>query len=320
MARKKKIAVFDYHSNPKCDNQEIKIQKDIVNICCCHGIKKDEKISKSKENHLIDNIFSNDFKENNNEIQLGNGNSIYGVIKNDFGPDYDKMKFIVGRNNVIYEIYKKLFESENKLIINVYNNGKQNFELMEIADIIIEYFKERIYLLYKEEKEEKNRDLDSRRAKTSKNVSESNLDLNINNALIHSQNFINKQRKDYNFEKINNIKEYNFNRIKDGKSNIYVIIILEEEEIISDILDKIGKNDNSFKIILFTVKKIEINEKYNNIKIENIEIKPLKEEDVEIKYQMEKIKKEKEQFKELISIEMVRNSDLTIKNNNLYIR
>ena len=52
------------------------------------------------------------------------------------------MKYIVGRNNLVYEIHNYLFNSQCK-IINVYNNGKNNYELIELVDTMIEYYKER---------------------------------------------------------------------------------------------------------------------------------------------------------------------------------
>ena len=79
------------------------------------------------------------------------------------------MKLMVGRNRFIYEIYKELLDGTNN-IINIYSNNNkkiQLYELKEIADIIIGYFKERI-VYQKEEIKEKsinNNDIDNERLK-----------------------------------------------------------------------------------------------------------------------------------------------------------
>ena len=113
------------------------------NNCCC----------KKKNKHNLEVIFSKSFKEqknplndnNKNLINIGNKYNINLSINMHNIPNYEKMKLLVGKNRIIYETMNFLINQDidnNKLII--YNDEMIN--LKQLAEIIIEYYKERYNL------------------------------------------------------------------------------------------------------------------------------------------------------------------------------
>ena len=139
---------FCKHNKKGCDNylygfkyQYKKIKKQ--NLCCCESLKK---------HHTLDNVFFTKFSDK--EIDDGifsnyQSNNFYTIVNSEFVPNYDKMTLIVGRNEIIYNIFDLLFDEKSK-IINIY--GKQYVESINIIDtfidIIIEFLKERIPYIF----------------------------------------------------------------------------------------------------------------------------------------------------------------------------
>ena len=285
----KKNNNFAQHSIDCKDNNEERKELKKNNTCCCREIKENNHNSSK-----IEEIFFNNFQEKCEIINFGDGNDGVGMIEN-YDTNYDKMKLVVGRNKIIYDIYNKIIKSNNDLL-NVYQ-----YEFNELPDIIIEYFIERINLLNEEENLvniNKKKSFDD----IPKNIptigSDSSLKI-IENAPLH-------KIKKYNFEKIELKKDelyklYNLKK-KDTINIIYFIIILEDN-IIKDIFKKININD--YKIIFFTKKEINV----NNLNIEKIKLEGLKEENYNIKYQIEKIKYKKEEFNDIINQKKKENKD-----------
>ena len=253
--------MIDFCGHGLCDNNTK--SKTMRSCCCCLGIKiksgNKRKMLINEIEHCLKNIFYKNFNEstNNNEIKFGNKINSFGVIKNlEYIPNYEKMKYIVGRNNIVYEIYQNLFKSEFRLI-NIYNNRKDYYELNEIADIIIEYLKERKYIIYNEENNDNNNcqlnkeDLQIKREITGKelprvslNKNNSELDIRIlNSAPIQLE----WKKNEYNFEKmiLNKKNDFNYFRMKDkNKSNLIYFIITFDDILSKDIINS-HKHSNS---------------------------------------------------------------------------
>ena len=312
----------EYLKESKCLENNEYIDKKESSLCCCFNKKyrtiKKKKINDKPKKHFKIDIFFNDFKEKQNVIKLGNGIDTFGKIKNDIIPQYDTMKFIVGRNKIIYTLYKKISESDRKLLINVYSNGKQNYELQNLPYIIKEYFQERIHLLFNQNNKQ-NVEIN--------NISNKNLhlqdidDKNEENLAVNRSKsapieIMKYNQKNFNYEiKVENIKDFNVSRMKDN--TIYFIISFDNKNL-REKINEIIREQLRYKIIFFTEKKID--EEFNKLNIESLEMRPLSEEEYNIKYQTEKIKKSKEDFKLFISEEKIRNDNddnlILIKNNN----
>ena len=121
------------------------------NLCCCN---EDAKI------HNINNIFFKDFNENNknNTIRFRIAEM---MTKKKFFPDYDKMKLLVGKNKIVFDIIT--FFHSKELYCNIY--GDNTDKLKELINITIEYYKEKNYDLY-ELKDEKEIDLRLKKIKS----------------------------------------------------------------------------------------------------------------------------------------------------------
>ena len=113
------------------------------NNCCC----------KKKNKHNLEVIFSKSFKEqknplndnNKNLINIGTNYNMTLKMNLDNIPNYEKMKLLVGKNRIIFETMNFLINQDieyNKL--NIYNDEMIN--LKQLAEIIIEYYKERFNL------------------------------------------------------------------------------------------------------------------------------------------------------------------------------
>ena len=247
---------FDCHMR-ECINNH-KGTSRVNSSCCCY-----KKIEEIKKNHKNEFIFHN-FLEKSNNIKLGSGKDGIAIINNNKTeniPNYEIMKVITGRNIIVYEIYNELFKSNNNFI-NIYK--KENIdELDKLADIIIEYLKER-----------NNNDNDLEIAKNQKPQSNKliNEPLKFDYKTLKSSPNLTIINKNYYFEKkilkkdekrISN--EYN----KDNKNLVYFLII-EDDEIKDKIFDELSKKN--LKIVFMTKNKININNKNNN-KITQIELK-----------------------------------------------
>ena len=302
---------FNIHLKDCKDNNPSK--KD--NICCCfqkdnkkqkNNIKEKGRHNKKNKEHNIDNIFFRNFSgtKNNNIIKLDDSIGNFGIIKNPENvPNYEKMKLILGRNRLVYDIFKLLMESKYNLI-NIY---KEKQEFIEIVDIIIEYLKERVNILYNEENNKILKDKDNNNKLLNNNK---NSQLNhFNSASISSI-----QKNDYIFEKII-LKKDDIFKPKNRDKIIYFIITFEDNDLINKIFDNLDIDIFKYQIVLFTKNEYELDEKYiknnQNLKIKKIELKPMtRKQDYNILYQNEKIKKTKEEFDHFIEQKLIENEKI----------
>ena len=294
-------------------------------------IKKNNENSANKINEKADNkINNNKINDNkNNRIKLGYGINNFGQIKNiELIPDYEKMKFIVGRNKLVYDIYKKIFYLEpdklyNKLI-NIFNKNRKYINLDEFVDIIIEYLKERTYLIYNEGDEnlelnlkENENELDMRKYHTQElYFSNSSKNNSFKKKSWLSEKNLNKiNDKYYYFEKINikNEKELDdFKKLKKKENHIYFIIFNDGhlEKLENDFFNYYKNNYPTIvSIIVIFTKNISDNNN-RNLPFEFLEFKNLTEEDYNIQYQREKIKYIKDKFETFIKEEVAENRDI----------
>ena len=122
--------------------------KNSKNKCCC----------KKKTKHTLEFIFSKNFKEQKNDLIIDknkNGNIINIGTKIRFNlnenktnniPDYRKMKILLGKNKIVFEAMNFLINnSKDNKVLNIYNDEIHN--LLELAEIIIEYYKERYTII-----------------------------------------------------------------------------------------------------------------------------------------------------------------------------
>ena len=262
----------DFCEHKKICEDNNKKRKDT--ICCCIKSTKNNKNKKNKDKHNINNAFFLDFskKEKNNEIRLGDGTNDFSVIRDiEYMPNYEKMKLIIGRNKIIYDVFNLLIESKYN-IINIFRE-KQQF--LDIADVILEYLKERINLLYYEE--------------------------------------IDNKSNRYSFEKIFVRKNDVFQPKNRGdKSNIIYFIIYLDDELTKNIFDDIDLF--KYQIVLFTKNEFteKYLKNYHELKIKTFELKQLKKEDYNILYQNEKIKKTKKEFEVYIEEKIKENKNIEI--------
>ena len=123
---------------PKTENTFEKI----VNNCCCY--EKDRV-------HNIDNIFFYNFEKNKNKDIFNESKLVKNYVKDNYIPRYEKMKFLVGKNKIVFEVIKFL-NSDDKYNYNIYGDSIENLKVL--GNIIIEYYKER-YHLYEANKKRK---------------------------------------------------------------------------------------------------------------------------------------------------------------------
>ena len=174
-------------------------------------------------------------------------------------PNFEKMKSIIGNNEVIFNAIK-FFSSENKNNLNIYGDNTAN--LKKFGEMIIEYYLERYYFF----------DSNDSKSKINKIKSAMNLNMNLtknnsNNIIINEDSgfhstksaFIIEKIKKINFIKINLTENYEDNTQEEDKINdsIYFIYAYDISKI-----DAIKSRNK--KIIWFTEKKLE----NNNIKID----------------------------------------------------
>ena len=228
---------FSYHYDD-CENMKKKLDKNesknngIINNksnCCC---KKNNK-------HSIEVAFCKSFKaqktknnknkNNNNIINIGRNFEIK-LIKDNNIPNYEKMILLVGKNRIIFETMNFLDQSNNNKKLNIYND--EIFNLKQLAEVIIEYSKERLISNYFIQYDIKSKeDFDNL-------VSQDNIYL-------------------FNLEK-NKMKYIKFVFIHDMNDNI-----INKENIL--------KFGNINKIIFFTKNEIQIDDKkMKKLKIEDL--------------------------------------------------
>ena len=280
-------------------------------ICCCGN--------EENQHNNINNIFLNHNENQDHKIKLGYGIDNFAQIKNiDLLPDYEKMKFIVGINELVYNLNNKIFYLNNKQLIIIYNKNNQ-YELNELMDIIIEYLKERINLIFNEEDENLDinpndieNNLQTKKLKGQKfSFLNSDKSISMNSGNINESNY-----KFYDFEKINikNLGDLNNINIEKKENKIYFILFEcnLENDFINDFIKENSKI-KSRKIVIFTNHKIERKIE----KVEKMEFNFIEKEDYYIKYQREKIKNDKKQFENFINEEFAANREAKpIQSNN----
>ena len=309
---------FCLHKEESCDNNPC---SENLNCCCLYGINESKHNINSifLNNILLENNNNNKTNYNkcikinenkNNKIIISCGLDDFGQIKNnDLLPDYEKMKFIVGKNKLIYEIYNKI--KNNRKLINIYNNKYyNNSELEELADIIIQYLKERINLKLKDNIfNNSENDLKMKKDNTNEitfSNSEKNISFNIESMKSDNIGKINNQEY-YDFEKIYFKNKKDFKIIEKKENKIY-FIIFHDINLENDFINYYKENSKiKSKIVIFSNNN---NIDRNIIFDEKIEFNTINKGDYYIKYQREKIKKEKEQFENFINEEMAGNRDI----------
>ena len=105
------------------------------NICCC-----------KKKEHNKASVFSKKFNETEeNRLLKFGGKKNSEENKNKYIPDYSKMNLLVGKNKIIYDVINSI--KNKNCNINIYcdeiNNEYTINDLRDLANIIIEYIKER---------------------------------------------------------------------------------------------------------------------------------------------------------------------------------
>ena len=139
---------FCYHLE-NCENLKNYNNENIMineTYKCCFG---------RKYKHTLEVIFSKSFKrqndtnKDNNIINLGNNFQIKSINDKYYFPNFEKMKLLVGKNKIIFETMKYLVNSNNKdnnEKLNIFND--EIIKLKILAEIIIEYYKERFDIKY----------------------------------------------------------------------------------------------------------------------------------------------------------------------------
>ena len=292
-----------------------KKNKKANNICCC--------VSETlKPKHNLNDIFKLYSSEDNKGIFADYEYDEYKkciVIDSDKLPNYRKMLFKVGLNNIFYNVFEFITQNDYH-IINFNGNQYNAIEIDNIIEILIEFIKERnSYFLIdsqkislvnndsgkslnlsKNEMTEKLSDNSinkNNRLKLSKITSGINLDLepNFQNSAkqLHiRENFI----KPLPYFSILSQDSFHSSFIKEHQNNnIYIINALK----ISDLENKLKvfKDNTQANIIIFSTKKI-VN--IGNNKITNISFNILDDFDIKIKNQMYKIEHDKASFEELL--------------------
>ena len=231
-------------------NKKLNKKYRYLNFCCC---------GEEANIHNINYVFIKDFteKNKNNKIRFRNGEMIRGNKL--YIPNFEKMKSIIGNNEVIFNAIK-FFSCENKNNLNIYGDNTAN--LKKFGEMIIEYYLERYYFF------------DSNDSKSKINKIKSAMNLNMNLTKNNSNNIIINEDSGFHSTKsafiIEKIKKINF--IKINLTENYEDITQEEDKINDSIyfiyvhdISKVGAiKIRNKKIIWFTEKKLE----NNNIKID----------------------------------------------------
>ena len=142
----KKDKITIYIQKEKSDKKDKLI---FNNYCCC---KEDSKINAATTDfkivpkiHNINYIFQKDFSAENKNNEIRFRNSEITRDKQGYTPNYEKMILSIGNNKVIFEVIK--FFTSKDLFLYIYGNDID--DLKKLGNIIIEYYKEKCYYLYK---------------------------------------------------------------------------------------------------------------------------------------------------------------------------
>ena len=285
----------------ECDNykycfKNLYIQKKTSNICCCSTTKK----------HDLENIFFHNFSEKDKEGIFSNyqSNNFSSIIDSEFVPDYNKMKFIVGRNYIIYNIFDFLRGGDYN-IINIYGEQyKESINKIDLLiDMIVEFLKERIL-----KNEEYFDDLSLNKNnfhKTSKEqilVKEKYKSFGPNENLRFKSfsaksvpHLSNKLSLILEYQKICDQNHINTRISDDMEKNKNTVYFINGYKISNEDLIKVFNDNQFYKVVLFTENKFALkdSEKY---KILTLKFNSFTKEDYEIRLQNKKIENNKRIF------------------------
>ena len=202
------------------------------NICCC-----------SKDNHHITKVFSFKFDESKENLLIKFGGKEKSN-RNNYIPDFSKMDLLVGKNKIIYNVIK--FIIEKKFNINIFcenENDYSIYDLRELANIIIEYYRERGIEEYENEDHD---------------IINENKDMKFikNSSLLYKTEIQNKII-DLTIEKTNVLNELNF-----SKKEIYFVLL--DNNFSDELIQKCTKKMN--KIVFLSFKKIKDLKYYQELK------------------------------------------------------
>ena len=286
----------------KNKKKKIKI-KDILTICCCE----------LKNNlHDINKIFFTKFSDKKEGYGLFlnyQSNNFSTIDKVECVPNYDKMDLIVGRNKIIYNIFKSLMDN-NVEIINIY--GPRYKESITMIDtfivIIIEFLKERMTsdsnknVNIKDDSSDILQDMHSSEIFNNFNSSDNQIEIDMKK-VESAPLSLGRNNNNPTFEIIAIRKDFQENTFtiineiaNDNKKKVYFINAFNiDDDVIQEKLKR--KEFIKKQIIVFTKNKLgKINEK----SIKHIELKNLTKTDYIIKLQRDKILNSKESYEKCI--------------------
>ena len=129
--------------NPKIKELGPKVNKNKINTfvsnCCCY---EENRI------HNINSIFFKHFDKSNSYESFNENKIIKFYMKDNYIPQFEKMKLLVGKNSNVFEIIK-FINTDDKYLYNIYGDNIENLKIL--GNIVIEYYKER-YNLYTNDK------------------------------------------------------------------------------------------------------------------------------------------------------------------------
>ena len=286
---------FTIHKT-QCDNRTQICKNE--NSCCC----------KKKKIHFIDNIFKTKF--NKEDVKFDNTSSINDA-GNELSKHYNKLSLVVGRNELLYNIFTYILELKNKkqknFIINIFNYCESDKNDSNFCDSLINF-------LEIEDKLQENtcmNNLNIKRSKIFNDEDEIKLELNLFNIIICL--------KDLEKKLINLFTSENLTKTK---------IILITSKKCQNINFSNEKLMNSIHVISKDVQLAS--EIFPNLAIKYYNLENLTEDDIYYQYlfEKEKISKSKDDFTRDIKIEVDKkkynlgcslfNSQLDIKETNKY--
>jgi hypothetical protein len=246
----------------------VKIKKNFYNICCCQ-----------KEVHNINQIF---FRKNLNENVknlLGFGGKKKSKRKK-YIPDFSKMNLLVGKNKIIYEVINFIKKQDN-FNINIFSTEKDctTYDLNELANVMIEYIKERT-----EEYEPENDELEIIGKNYSSEVNQNLQSLNL--IASKTEPLLNKKHKektsylifDLNSSDCNIFDDYDYWKKQNA---VYFIIINDkvQEKLINEWKAKINK------LVILSLRKLDEKQVFNL----KVEIQILNEYNKYVKGQLKEV-------------------------------
>ena len=260
-----------------CDKYKRKIEKikekgikgSYYNICCCQ-----------KKGHNINEIFFKKFVDSNENYLLGFGGKKKSKRKK-YIPDFSKMNLLVGKNKIIYEVINFIKKQDN-FNINIFSTEKDctTYDLNELANVMIEYIKERT-----EEYEPENDELEIIGKNYSSEVNQNSQRLNL--IASKTEPLLIKKHKektsylifDLNSSDCNIFDDYDYWKKQNA---VYFIIINDkvQEKLINEWKAKINK------LVIFSLKKFDKNQIAFNL---TEEIKSLNKYNKYVKGQLKEV-------------------------------